>query len=115
MLNEHKFRPHFMTSLPIQLADAVTAAHQQHVTLDEIFFTEDNCYNHGPLISPEMIRTVLHPYYRELLKRVRSRQIDPTRHLYLQIDTDGDCSSLITFITAGAAWNSASSSLAVRI
>jgi uroporphyrinogen-III decarboxylase len=80
-----------------ELADAVTAAHQQHVTFDEIFFAEDNCYNHGPLIAPEMIRTMLHPYYKELLKRVQSRQLDKSRHLYLQIDTDGDCSSLIPF------------------
>ena len=81
----------------LELADAVTAAHQRYVTFDEIFFAEDNCYNHGPLVSPEMIRTMLHPYYKELLKRVRSRQIDKARHLYLQIDTDGDCSSLIPF------------------
>ena len=42
-----------------------------------------------------MIRSMLHPFYKELLKRVRARQIDRSRHLYLQIDTDGDCPSLI--------------------
>ncbi|MCE0498955.1 MAG: hypothetical protein LV481_13525 [Methylacidiphilales bacterium] len=81
----------------LELADAVTAAHQRYVTFDEIFFAEDNCYNHGPLISPKMIREMLLPYYKELLQRVRGRQLDPSRHLYLQIDTDGDCRSLIPF------------------
>ena len=81
----------------LELSDAVTAAHQKYVTFDEIFFAEDNCYNHGPLISPKMIREMLLPYYKELLQRVRQRQLDKTRHLYLQIDTDGDCRPLIPF------------------
>jgi len=81
----------------LELADAVTAAHQRHVTFDEIFFAEDNCYNSGPLIAPDMIREMLLPYYKELLKRVRSRQLDQSRHLYLQIDTDGKCEPLIPF------------------
>lgn len=81
----------------LELADAVTAAHQRHVTFDEIFFAEDNCYNHGPLISPDMTRELLLPYYKELLRRVKQRQIDQTRHLYVQIDTDGKCEPLIGF------------------
>jgi hypothetical protein len=79
----------------LDLADAVTARVQQHVTFDEVFFAEDNCYNHGPLVSPAMIRSLLLPYYRELLRRIRARQLDPARHLYVQIDTDGDCRPLI--------------------
>ncbi|HAU39005.1 MAG TPA: hypothetical protein DCX07_14990, partial [Phycisphaerales bacterium] len=63
----------------LTLADAVIARHQQHVTLDEIFFAEDICYNHGPLISPEMMHEFLGPYYRELMAGVRSRQIDRAR------------------------------------
>lgn len=81
----------------LELADAVIATHQRHVTLDEIFFAEDNCYNHGPLISPVMIRDMLLPFYKELLLRMKGRQLDPSRHLYLQIDTDGDCRPLIDF------------------
>lgn len=81
----------------LDLADAVIAAHQKHVTLDEVFFAEDNCYNHGPLVSPAMMRAQLIPYYRELLRRVRQRQLDPTRHLHVHIDTDGDCRPLIPF------------------
>jgi len=81
----------------LELADGVTAAHQRYVTFDEIFFAEDNCYNHGPLISPDMTREMLLPYYKELLRRVKERQIDQSRHLYLQIDTDGKCEPLIGF------------------
>ena len=73
------------------LADAVIARHQRHITLDEIFLAEDICYNHGPLLSPEMMKEFLLPYYQQLLRNLRPRQIDQSRHLYVQIDTDGDC------------------------
>ena len=73
----------------LALADAVIARHQAYVTLDEIYLAEDICYNHGLLISPEMMRTFLLPYYQQLIDNARRRQIDPTRHLYVQIDTDG--------------------------
>jgi uroporphyrinogen decarboxylase-like protein len=72
-----------------ELADAVIARHQQHVTLDEIFFAEDICYKSGPLISPDMMREFLGPYYRELIANVKARQIDKARHLYVSVDTDG--------------------------
>lgn len=72
-----------------ELADAVIARHQQHVTIDEIFFAEDICYNHGPLISPAMMREFLLPYYQALIDNLRARQLDPDRRLYIQIDTDG--------------------------
>ncbi|MBN1672677.1 MAG: hypothetical protein JXR37_16665 [Kiritimatiellae bacterium] len=73
----------------LALADAVTARHQQAVTLDELFFGEDICYNNGPLISPAMMREFLFPYYRQLIANVKRRQIDGDRHLFVQIDTDG--------------------------
>jgi hypothetical protein len=71
------------------LADAVIAKHQQHVTIDEIFLAEDICFNAGPLISPDMMREFLFPYYQQLFDNIRSRQLDPDRHLYFQVDTDG--------------------------
>jgi uroporphyrinogen decarboxylase len=77
------------------LADHVTSVHQRHVTFDELFLAEDICYNRGPLISPEMIREFLLPYYRELITNVRSRQIDRDRHMYVQIDTDGRAEAVI--------------------
>lgn len=73
----------------LKLADAVIARHQEHLTLDELFLAEDICYNHGPLISPEMMKEFLFPYYQQLVSNVKSRQLDKARHLYVQIDTDG--------------------------
>jgi uroporphyrinogen decarboxylase len=75
----------------LTLADAVTARHQEHVTFDEVFLAEDICYNHGILCSPETMKEFLLPYYQQLLSNIRSRQIDTSRHVYVQIDTDGDC------------------------
>lgn len=72
-----------------ELADTVTAYHQKFVTLDELFFGEDITYNRGPLISPDMIREFLFPYYAKLIENARKRQLDPDRKLYLHLDTDG--------------------------
>ena len=71
------------------LSDAVIARHQEHVTIDEFFLAEDICYNHGPLISPDMMREFLFPYYQQLIDNVKSRQIDRGRHLFVHVDTDG--------------------------
>jgi len=71
------------------LADTIIAKHQEHVTLDELYLAEDICYNHGPLISPAMMREFLIPYYQQLIANIKARQIDRGRHLYVQIDTDG--------------------------
>jgi len=79
----------------LRLADAVTARHQQYVSFDEVFLAEDICYNCGPLISPEMMREFLLPYYQQLISNIRHRQIDKQRHLYIQIDTDGKASTVI--------------------
>ena len=74
----------------LTLADAVIAKHQQHVTLDVFFIAEDICYNHGLLCSPNTMKEFLIPYYQQLISNIRSRQIDKNRHLYIQVDTDGD-------------------------
>lgn len=74
----------------LRLADAVIAKHQERVTLDEIFLAEDICYNHGLLISPDLMREFLIPYYQQLITNTRRRQLDPARPLRVQIDTDGD-------------------------
>ena len=79
-----------------ELADAVVARHQEFVTLDEVFLAEDICFNIGPLISPDMMREFLLPYYAELLGNIRRRQIDRTRHIYVQIDTDGNALPVIS-------------------
>ena len=77
------------------LADRIIAEHQKYVTLDELFFGEDICYKSGPLISPDMMRKFLLPYYEQLINNIKSRQIDKNRHLFFQIDTDGNCYPVI--------------------
>jgi hypothetical protein len=72
-----------------ELADAVIEKHQQHVTIDEFFLAEDICYNHGILMSPDMMKEFLTPYYKQLLNNTKARQIDKERHLYVHVDTDG--------------------------
>jgi len=36
-----------------------------------------------------MIREFLFPYYQQLIANFRSRQIDKSRHVYIQVDSDG--------------------------
>ena len=85
----------------LELADKSIAEHQKQVTLDELFMAEDICYNNGPLISPDMIREFLMPYYQQLIANVKSRQIDQQRKLYIQIDTDGRCMPVIDVYREG--------------
>ncbi len=83
------------------LSDAVLAENQKYVTFDEIFFGEDICYNNGLLISPDMIKEFLIPYYQQLIKNIKSRQIDKNRRLYIQVDTDGKCMPAIDIYKEG--------------
>jgi len=78
-----------------ELTDRMIAKAQKVVTLDELFLTEDICYNHGPLISLDMIREFLFPYYQQLLANIKSRQLDKNRTLHFQVDTDGFCDPVI--------------------
>jgi len=78
-----------------EFVDTVAAVHQRHITIDQFFIGEDICYNHGSLISPDMIREFLLPYYSQVLTNIRARQIDRSRHLYFQVDTDGLATPLI--------------------
>ncbi|MDR0473332.1 MAG: hypothetical protein LBH43_06645 [Treponema sp.] len=71
------------------LADAVYAEMQKETVFDEVFFAEDICYNHGLLISPDLVREFLFPYYRQLISNIKSRQLDKSRTFYFQVDTDG--------------------------
>jgi hypothetical protein len=36
-----------------------------------------------------MIREFLFPYYQQLLSNIKARQLDKTRFLHFQLDTDG--------------------------
>jgi len=70
------------------LADRVTAEHQKYLAVDELLLDEDICFKTGPLISPDMIREFLFPYYAQLITNMKSRQLD-SRHLHVHVATDG--------------------------
>ncbi len=78
-----------------ELADARIAYHQKFVAFDELFFGEDICYKGGSLISPDMIREFLFPYYQQLYQNMKRRNLDQSRKLHFQIDTDGYCEGVI--------------------
>ena len=86
---------HDMMKVWFDLADTIITRHQQYVTFEEVFFAEDICYNRGPLISPDMMREFLFPYYQQLIANMKKRQIDKNIHMVIQIDTDGDCRPVI--------------------
>lgn len=87
---------HQMMQTWLELVDAVTARLQQTgIALDQFFIAEDICYNHGMLISPDMVREFLLPYYQQILRNIRSRQSGSNKHLYFQVDTDGNCNEAI--------------------
>ncbi|MDR0474252.1 MAG: uroporphyrinogen decarboxylase family protein [Treponema sp.] len=73
----------------LHLADSVYAEVQKELVFDELFLAEDICYNHGLLISEDMVREFLFPYYKQLITNIKSRQLDKSRTLHFQVDTDG--------------------------
>ncbi len=79
----------------LTLHDACIMKSQQYVTIDEIFFSEDIAYKNGSLCSPDMMKEFLFPYYQQLINNIKSRQLDKSRHLYVQVDSDGLASSII--------------------
>jgi len=75
-----------------ELADKTSEMMQKEIEFDEVFMAEDICYKSGPLISPDMMREFLFPYYKKLLDNIKRRQ---KREFVLQVDTDGDCRPVI--------------------
>ena len=70
----------------VALMDTGLARIQHYTVIDELGLGEDICYNHGLLISPEMVREFLLPCYRQVVQNARARQ-EP--HIYFHLDTDG--------------------------
>lgn len=83
---------HAMMERWAEIMDRGLAAIQAELELDQIAIGEDICYKSGPLISPDMIREFLLPYYQHVVGRARARQ---SRHLYFYVDTDGYAPSVI--------------------
>jgi len=75
-----------------ELSDKISELMQNEIEFDEVFFAEDICYKAGSLISPDMIREFLFPYYKKLLDNMKKRQ---KKDFIFQLDTDGDCRSMI--------------------
>lgn len=78
-----------------KLADSVLARHQKRVSIDLLLLDEDICYNHGPLISPAMIKRFIMPYYEQLIANARARGLDKTRPLRYHVGSDGFFDPLI--------------------
>lgn len=77
----------------LDLADARMAYYQQFVEYDELLFDEDICYNMGPLISPDMIREFLFPYYQQLIENVKKR--NRGHRIRIQLATDGRIQTVV--------------------
>jgi uroporphyrinogen decarboxylase len=74
----------------LRVSDGILMRHQQYVSFDILSLGEDSCYNHGPLISPNLMREFLLPYYQQLIENVKARQVDKKRRLHIEIDSDGN-------------------------
>jgi hypothetical protein len=77
---------HDMMATWARLADTVVERIQREIELDELWSGDDICYKSGLLISPDMFREFLMPYYQEVYSKARRRQ---KRTLYVYIDSDG--------------------------
>lgn len=85
-----------------ELADSVLERHQKRLSVDLILLDEDICYNHGSLISPDMIREFLMPYYEQLMANAKARRLDKTRQIRYHIGSDGFFDPLINlYMKAG--------------
>ncbi|MCR5264316.1 MAG: hypothetical protein K6D94_10605 [Clostridiales bacterium] len=73
----------------LKVADRTMEYYQKHLSYDFLLLDEDVCYNHGPLISPDMIREFLIPYYQQLLTNCLARRLDRTRPIRYHMASDG--------------------------
>ena len=73
----------------LKVADRTLEYYQKHISYDFLLLDEDVCYNHGPLISPDMIREFLLPYYQQLLTNCLARRLDKTRPIRYHMASDG--------------------------
>jgi len=59
---------------------------------DVVGIAEDMSYNHGPMLSYDMYKEFIYPYYREIISFVNSRGVK------VLVDSDGDVSKLIPWL-----------------
>ena len=85
--------PAFVEEMMDANADFIIAVMDQILSVihvDAFGFWEDMCYNHGPLISPEMARRFMLPRYLRVSDFLRSRGVE-----YIGLDSDGQIDQLI--------------------
>ena len=73
----------------LKVADRSLEYYQKSISYDFLLLDEDVCYNHGPLISPDMIREFLLPYYQQLLSSCMARRLDKSRPIRYHMASDG--------------------------
>ena len=73
----------------LKVADRSLEYYQKYISYDFLLLDEDVCYNHGPLISPDMIREFLLPYYQQLLSSCMARRLDKSRPIRYHMASDG--------------------------
>ncbi|NIA22348.1 MAG: hypothetical protein GWP05_10385, partial [Anaerolineaceae bacterium] len=85
--------PAFIEEMMDANADFIIAMMDQildAVEIDAFAFWEDMAYNHGPLISPALVRRYMLPRYRKVVEFLRGRGVN-----YVGLDSDGQMDSLI--------------------
>ena len=88
---------HAISRHHIEFLKAMYARILKDVEFDFIFVWEDMSFKNGPLISPDLVREFMLPYYREIVSFFRS--FGDYRFL---LDSDGDVNALIPlFLEAG--------------
>lgn len=69
----------------------------QQVDVDHFHFWEDISAGKGPMVSLDVVREFMLPYYKKVISFLKAHGVD-----IILVDTDGDCSSLIPlFVSAG--------------
>jgi len=83
------FLTEFWINLWIQVLDKIE--------VDFVIFFEDIAYKGSPLISPDLFRKYMMPYYKKITEFLRGESVD-----IILVDTDGDFSKLIPlFLESG--------------
>ena len=85
--------PAFVEEMMEANADFIIAMMDQIldvIDIDAFAFWEDMAYNHGPLISPGMVRKYMLPRYRRVADFLRGRGVP-----YIGLDSDGQVHPLI--------------------
>jgi len=65
---------------------------QKFIPFFELYFGEDIAYKGHPLISPDMFKRFLRPYYEELFEALKNGQKE---FMHIHLDSDGDPSALL--------------------